>query len=468
MGAEVVQFVDSISATATIRLTVSLAPWKVLLAGTDVAPPPFRRATAQTLLMDGAIIPAAAYDNRVVRLHLQLKTNDPTVSATQLQLLHRELDRATNIIRWQPVPTLPPVYFKTFRSPDYDPGASDPGINLHDITLAIPAEPFAIGHRVDISPVAVSNDPNAANGRFMDITGVTGDVETPLRISIPGSAVVNRQSLFAIRRRGTPSAAPFFLQAESMTQGTDTSVTGATDGTGGGASPSGAGSNSSATTFATNTLTPVRLSTTAFPSSPSVDARGTYRVFMRVRPATAGGIFQIKLEHGIRAIQNPTVTTAVTTTTYTMVDLGLVQIPEGVDPVTDGPGGATLQVVGIPFKLYAQRTGGSGNLNWDYLMLVPADDKLGIISWGSTTPTNFIVDSSSRSVYGVDGSNRVSDIASVGLTSEFPGISPNGGTNRLVYLNDVSPNGGSDAVSSTVTLTCSYWPRYLAVRPVST
>jgi hypothetical protein len=189
---------------------------------------------------------------------------------------------------------------------------------------------------------------------------------------------------------------------------------------------------------------------------------------MRVRPVTAGAIFQIKLRHGIRAIDNPTVTTTVTTATYTMVDLGLVQIPEGVDPVTDGPGGATLQVVGIPFTLYAMRTSGSGNLNWDYMMLVPADDKLGIISWGSTTPTNFVVDGDSRSVYGIDASNRISDIGSVGLTSEFPAISPTGGTNRLFYINDVSPNGSSDAVATTVTLTCSYWPKYLSVRPVST
>jgi hypothetical protein len=468
VGNERVQFVDSIVETATVRLSLTTAPWRVLFVGTDVSPPQLRRATVSTMLADGALIPAVAYDNRVVRLHLQLDDKTPAAAATALQALRRELDRPSNILRWQPEPTLSPVYFKTFRSPD-TVDAIDHGINLFDFTCEIPAEPFSLGHRVDVTPVAVSNDPNAgASGRFMDITAPQGDTETPLRISVTGSAVASRQGLFAMRRRGTVSSLPLFTQCETLTQGTDTSVTGATDGTGGGASPSGAGSNSSATTFATNTLTPVRLSTTAFPTTPSVDVRGTYRVFVRVRPATAGGIFQIKLEHGIRAIQNATVTTTVTTTTYTMVDLGLVQIPEGIDPITDGPGGATLAVVGIPIKLYAQRTGGSGNLNWDCLYFIPADDRLCLVSWGSTAPTSFVLDGISRTIYGIDGSGRIADIGQTAFSGDFPSITP-GITNRLVYINDTTPNpGSSDAVSTSVTLTASYWPRYLSVRPVGT
>lgn len=468
MGTDRIQFVDSISPTAGVRLNLSAAPWSVLFSGTDINPPNLRRATVSTLLADGALVPAAAYDNRVVRLHLHLDSQSPDVNVTQLQALRRELDRPTNILRWQPDTTLQPVYFKTLRSPD-TVDQVDHGINLFDLSLEIPAEPFALGHKVDLAPVSVSNDPNSgSNGRFMDITNVQGDTETPLRISVAGSAVVNRQSLFAVRRRGTVSSLPLFIQCETLTQGTDTTVTGATDGTGGGASPSGAGSNSSATTFVTNTMTPVRLSTSAFPTTPSVDVRGTYRVFARVRPATAGGIFTIKLEHGVRAIQNKTVTTAVSTTTYTMVDLDLVQLPEGIDPITDGPGGATLAVVGVPLKLYAQRISGSGNLNWDCLVFVPADDRLCFVSWGTTAPTSFVLDGISRTIYGVDGSGRIADIGQTGFAGDFPSISP-GITNRLVYLNDTSPNPSSaDAVSTTVSLTGSYWPRYMSVRPGST
>lgn len=464
MTLERIQFVDSISSTATVRLSLSAEPWRVLLAGTDVSPPPLRRSVVSTLLADGSIIPAASYDNRTVTLHLQLDASSPDVAATQIQLLHRELDRQTNILRWQPEPSLPAVYFETFRSPDTT-DVVDHGINLYDFTIAIPAKPFSLGERENLSNAVVSNDPNAGSGRFFDIAAGTikGDVEVPLRVTIAGSSVVGRQSLFATRRRGTPSAAPYALQAETLTMGTDTTVVGATDASGGGASPSGAASNSVQTTFSNNGYI-VRLSTTAFPAAPSVDARGTYRVLAKVRGATS--VFTMKLEHGIRAIQNNSVTATLTSNVYTYVDLGLVQMPEGVDPITDGPGGLPLSVVGVPLKFYATRVSGAGFLIWDHFLLVPADDKFGIVQWGSTTPTSFVIDGASRSIYGVDGSGRVADIGSTAITGDFPTVSPNV-ANRVSYVNDVTPNmSTSDPVASTVTLALSYWPRYLTVRPV--
>ena len=465
MGVERIQFVDSISATATVRLTLSQAPWTVLVNGTDASPPPLRRAVAQTLLTDGAIIPAAAYDNRTIRLHLQLKTSDTTVSATQLQLLHRELDRPTNILRWQPDPALPPVYFRTFRAPDYDPGGTDHGIKLFEFMVSIPAEPFALGLMETITPVAISNDPAAgSNGRFMDITAVKGDVETPLIIKVPGASVTGKQGLFAIRRRGTPSAMPFFLQTEAMTMGTDTATSANTS------AHSGAGNNNVTCTFATNTTSVVRLSTTTFPASPSVDVRGTYRVFGRFSSGTTSFSAAGILEHGIRATRNAEVTwTQLIGGTYqAMIDLGLIQIPEGFDPVSNGPDGVALSVVGVPLKLYVRRISGSGNFVSDYLLFVPADDKMSIVNWGVSSPSQFVFDGTSRAVYGLDGSGRVDDIAAAYFVGDPPMVSPTAVTNRLVYVNDVSPtNSVSDGVATTVTLSPFYFPRYLSVRPVA-
>jgi hypothetical protein len=459
-GFERVEFVDSVSATATIRLSLTTAPWRVLFAGTDVSPPPLKRVVAPTMLTDGTPIAASAYDNRVVTLRLQVDATDPVTAQTQIQVLRKELDRPTNVIRWQPEPTVPAVYFLTYRSPDTS-DSIDHGINLHEFTVQIPAQPFAYGLKTDLSAAVVSNDPNAANGRFFDITGVKGDVETPLRLTIP-SSVVSRQSLFAMRRRGTPSAAPFLVQAESMTQGTDTTVTVATDSAGGGASPSGAASNSSATTFATNTFVVPRLTATV-PASPSVDARGTYRVFARVRCLSVAN-FRMRITHGARQINNTLKTYTLPTNIYTMVDLGLVQIPEGVDPVTDGPGGANLSVVGVSVVVHADRLTGANPLIWDYLLFVPADDAMFIIKWGDTAPTTFVIDGTSKTVYGIDGSGRIADIDSVDYVGlGWPTVSP-GVTNRLYYINDVQPSPlSTDIVSSTVTINGSYWPRYLAV-----
>jgi hypothetical protein len=464
MAGEVIEFVDSVSASAAVRLSLTTSPWRVIFNGTAVPPPPLRRSIAQTLLQDGAFIPATAYDNRVLTLRLQHDGTSATAAATAVQVLNRELDRETNILRWQPEPLIPAVYFRTFRSPDYDPQI-DHGLDLFEFTVQVLAEPFALGLPVTVTPIVVSNDPAAgSNGKFFDIASVQGDVETPLMVKVPGASVTGKQALMAVRRRGTIGAAPFLLQAEAMTQGTDTATLANNS------IYSGSGNNSSSTSFSTVTTSAIRLSTATFPASPSVDARGTYRVFLRCWGANTGASFGIILRHGVRAVNNTecVVTQLIGGTYLTMADLGLVQIPEGFDPISDGPTGVGLQINGIPLSVLIRRISGSGAFISDYLLFVPADDSLGIVKWGTSSPSAFVFNGISRSVYGLDASGRVADITSAGFVGGPPTITP-GITNRVVYINDVSPqNSTSDLVSATVTVSPFYWPRYLSVRPTST
>src|SRR4030095_14840426 len=67
-----------------------------------------------------------------------------------------------------------------------------------------------------------------------------------------------------------------------------------------------------------------------------------------------------------------------------LLDLGTVPIPVGTDPVTVGPVGVDQQIptLGIQMQLWASRPSGTGNLDWDYLVLIPADDRLAIVSTG--------------------------------------------------------------------------------------
>jgi hypothetical protein len=463
MAGEVIEFVDSVSASATVRLSLTTSPWRVIFEGTSVPPPPLRRSVAQTLLADGGYIPASAYDNRVITLRLQYRGTAGPASATAVQALNRELDRESNILRWQPDSTLPAVYFRTFRSPDYDP-QTDHALDLYQMTVQIVAEPFAVGLMVTVTQVVVSNDPAAAQGMFFDVTSVQGDVETPLLIKVPGASVTNRQSLFAVRRRGTPSAMPFLLQAEAMTLGTDTTIiTGGSDW-----SPSATNSDTTDTSFSTVSTIATRLSTATFPASPSVDARGLYRVFARVGANTSAANFDFTLRHGIRLIDN-TATRFLSTATgiQTHVDLGLVQIPEGFDPVTDGPTGVAVAAVGIPLALRTARINGS-NQYTDYLLFVPADDCLAIVKWGSSSPTSFVFNGITRSVYGLDNSGRFTDIQSAGFVGGPIMVSP-GVTNRVIFINDVNPTPATnDGLTKTIDLSPFYWPRYLSVRPTST
>jgi hypothetical protein len=463
MAFDRIEFVDSISDTATVRLSLSNAPFSLLLNGTDVSPPALRRVTVNTLLSDGSIIPAAAYDNRTIVLHIQCDAPTPVLAAQYVQRLNQELDRPNNVLRWQPEPTLPAVYFKTFRAPDYTQSV-DHGINLFDFTITIQAEPFAYGVRENSpSTVTINNDPAAgSNGKFFEISGVKGDVETPIMMTF-GGGINSHQSVFGMRRGGTPSAAPLFLQAEAMTVGTDTAT--AANNT----AYSGSGNNNAVTTFSTSTdITVARLTASVFPAGASTDVRGTYRVFARVNASTTGGTFQIRIYHGQRNVIQDSNNLVMSSIAFPrMVDLGLIQLPEGFDPVNTGPTNSQIPVAGTRIQLSATRLAGSGSLIWDYLMFVPANDRFCLINWGGVNPFSYVLDGYSRSVYGLNSSGQVVDIGAASFTGDIPYVAP-GVTNRFVYINDVTPSPiVTDPVSGTCTLDWAYWPRYLYVRPVA-
>lgn len=470
---ERIQFVDSISANPVVRLSLSIAPWGVLKDGTSIPPPPLTRAINSTLLQDGAVIPAAAYENRTLNLHLELDANDPLTSATQLQKLHWELNRPSNILMWQPEPSLPAMYFKTYRAPDYT-AEIDYGINRYDVQLQLPAEPFAFGLKEDFGPVVVSSDITAgSNGRYFDLTNIKGDVEVPLQLRFVGSEVANRQTVFGVRRRGTPSAMPLFLQAEAMTQGTDT----ATSAQGSAYNPT-SGNNTSITTFASSQALAQRLSSAVFPASASVDVRGTYQVFFRGLPTFGGttnplnpNIVTVELRHGVRAIRNKSVTLqrVISLQSIPLKELGLVQIPEGNDPVTNGPDGAALSTAGVPLSIWMSQSASTEDMLMDHLFFVPADDKYCVVSWSASVPTTYVLDGTNRAIYGLDGSGNITDTLSTSFVGDTPYASP-GVTNRIVVIRDVSPDNSNiaDGPSASLTISGSYWPRYLTVRPLTT
>jgi hypothetical protein len=462
--ASVLRFVDSVSSTPTVRLNLNdWSIWRLLVEGTEFPPPPLRRAVAQTLLSDGGTIPSAAYDMRVIRLNLYVRGTADNV-ATQVQNLMRELDRPNNVLQWQQE-TTQPVFFRTFRtSADsvVDHGPIDGTGKRLEVELL--AEPFAYGLREDpvVAQTVNFNPAAGSNGGFFDIAAasIKGDVETPVKMTFP--AALTGQSLLSVRRRGTPSGTPFLLQAESMTPSTDTS-TQAND-----AAFSGSGNNWTRTTFATVATLAGRLSITTFPASPSVDVRGTYRVFGRMRHTVSGDTIKVRVQ--IAPAQIPTSEGTVTLpagTGIAMVDLGLCSIPASPDPVIDMVTGTEIAAVGTEVQLLASRTG-SGNLDVDFLLFVPADDRLAFLDWGSFTPaTDWVLDGFNEVVYGRDASGRVE---TTGSTATYiggaPMLTPNR-DHRIFWIYDVEP-ASPTTIGTTTSISLSYWPRYLAIRPAST
>jgi hypothetical protein len=333
--------------------------------------------------------------------------------------------------------------------------------------LEIPAEPFAYGLlETPVSGVTVSTDPAAgSNGCFVDVTGVKGDVESPAIIRWPASAIADDQeTIFAVRRRGTPSSAPFLIQAEAMTQGTDT-ATQVND-----ANFSGSGNNYSRTTFATNATMVSRLQVLTVGSA-GVDLRGTYRVLVRYDKSVSGDGINLQLVWGpdsFGTVFNDVVATRSTTSTTT-ADLGLISIPSGVDPVY-GPDGVELPVSNTCLlQLRAQRTSGSGTIDFDFLVLVSADDRFGIVHWddAASSPTDhWILDANGTVAHARNASSQVISTAAPQISSGLPMLTPNQ-SNRIYMLRSTRP-GDTWSLTTVTPVSVSYFPRYLTVRPAST
>lgn len=454
------QFVDSIATTPTIRLDLTLPPWSVQ-AGTEFPPPELRRAAVSTLLADGERYPAAAYRNRTLTLEIRVESLGDDATATALQSLYRELDRPCNILRYQPG-TSAPVFFRTFRCPPSEV-VWDPVDKR--VVVKIPAEPFAYGAKETVGPVTVNNNPASTNGLYLDLPAVKGDVETPLRMTMPVAVnltIDGMISLFAVRRRGTPSAAPFLLQAEAMTVGTDTTLQANS------ATMSGSGQNYIRTTFTSLSTLSQRAIMSTWPAVDSVDVRGRYRVYANVKKSVAGDAIDVQMRWGYAGtpgqIVGPTVRLGAHTDRH-LVDLGLISYPAGPDPVVDGFSGAPLLVSGQAFALHASRTG-SGTLDWDYVVFVPADDRVCLVDWGNSqrgAGESVVVDGTTETVYPVTSTGVVYGGPPSAVAGGFVAVSP-GVTNRVYFIRSVGP---FDQLADTTAITVDYWPRYLYVRPVA-
>lgn len=458
----VVQFVDQISATPTVRLDIA-ATWRVQRES-DLSPPPLDRAYAGSLLVDGRPVTAAAYGNRVVTLVLKLRDADATEdqAAAAVQAFARELNRPSNFLRWQPG-TSNPVFFRTLRS---ELGQVYWDAVQKRCVVAIPAEPFGYGLKVTLSPATVNNDPAAgSNALGFDIAGasILGDVETPLFLKVTSSASVvaagRVTSLLAVRRTGTPSVVPFIWQIEASS-GFDADTTLQANS----AAMSGAGQNYTRTTFAVSASLITRAQWGTWPVTASLDMRGTYRAFLRCRKNGAGTVtVNLTVTNSSASVSGPIVD--IPDTVLRWRDLGLVSIPIGADPIVDGYSGAPLTVGGLSWNIAAQRTTGAATLDLDALVLVPADDRFALIKWPSATAaTEFVIDPAGSQVYALGASGQVIGVQPVEVAGGLPMVTP-GQAARVVWMLDAgTTSNAGDSVTATTAITPYYWPRYLYVR----
>ena len=462
----VLRFVDSIQASPTVRLDLNLATaWKAQFEGTRFGVPPMRRSVTSSLLRDGDYVGESAYGNRELELVLELRSTTDDAASTQLQLLQRELDRPTNLLQYTPDGVTNTVFFQTFRT---SPESVRFDLTRKQATVIILAKPFAVGLREDLSPITINNNPAAgSNGLFCDLTGIKGDVGTPLFIEYADGGGGLTRSGFAVGVRTGASPYPnLFYQAEVMNQSTDTTS---------GADAAMSGGSRSRCTFATNTTLTGRLSA-GVPSltvPAGAENWGVYRVFARVAQTVAGDVINMAVKVGNGAYNKAV--TIKSQTQAQLVDLGVVDATAGLT-TTGGFAAAEYRIEAQDALVVgAQRVSGSGSLDIDYLVFVPADECFG--AW-----TAFANVASATHLAVIDGPNEAAYIATalsggtpgrirgagVAITGRLPLVRP--GDNRLVIV-EASKGGTApttNSLTTSISMTIRYWPRYLLVRPVST
>jgi hypothetical protein len=461
--AGIIQFVDAISASPTVLLDLNSQISGLLVAreGIDLSPPPLRRSVVSSMLADGETQPAAAYGNRLVKLPVLLRKTTATAQATALQALAAQLNKPANILKVQLDGASAPVFFRTFRAPDYTLKMLRLLlVGSTAVDLDIPAEPFALGLRETVSgsPFTVTNNPAAgSNGLFLDVAGVKGDVPTPLHMTT-STSLVSETCLVAVRRHGIPANSVWFQQAEAMSQSTDT-TTQAND-----ATYSGAGNNFSRTTFATTATDAQRLvgslPSNSLGSTQVVEYRGQYRMWARVKKTVSGDTITVHARINGKDFDAVTLASG---TGFQWVDLGTLQLPYGQPARYDGYG--TELGSGIAdFRPFAARLAGTGSLDWDYFLILPADEEYASVTWPAAPFDVQVFDGPGDGVYTKSNASGVDYV--VGATSTtFPDyrgqladVAPNQ-TNRVFFVKLFA------AVTSTTVITATYWPRYLMVAP---
>lgn len=317
-----------------------------------------------------------------------------------------------------------------------------------------------------------------SNGNYFDVTGVKGDVETPLFMEFIRNSSATATMYFATSRRGNPVRRPFVVQVEALSVNTDTTKQNFD------AAFSGGGSqNWARCTFATTTPMASRfgLNYTQWPLTTDNEIIGQYRVFVRVRrnDATATAMqmrYTFTPASSSTATNGPTVTSwTAGATEFALVDLGLITIPS-VDVPPDyglGPSGDPLATqLFDAFSIQAARISGSANLDFDYVLFVPADDRTLVLKSEAGTPAWEInVDGYNEQVYaryrgsGDFADGTVAAARQVEAAGGFPLVTPGSQVNRIYYLSRAQH--GSHIITGSATVRASYWPRYLNLRPAT-
>lgn len=435
MAADVLKFVTGPSSSPTTRLDVS-SETKWFVRQFDAPPPPLRRSLSVNAMTDGGYVSSSSYEPRTLTLVLDVVGSSMDDASTEFQKLARELDRETNYLMYQPVGATSPVFFSTYRSsPDAVEWWAISSV-ARRVQVTILAEPFAVGP----AESAFSNSVGlgAPNGAALDLSTIKGDVPAPLSVTI-GTAPYGG---FLAISQSPPTS--WWFEAESATAGTDTGAAAADA-----AMSPATGNTYRRTTFATTSMA------TRLTISNAMSA-GAYRCYAIIRRTDNTSVINVKRASAFTDDPGGASVATPLTSSRAIVDLGMFYVspPSGYSPIG---------TFSIPIQ--AERVSGTGNIDWDAILLVPADDAF-IIWSGATNGTGSIALNAYYDVVGqtITAAPGYKLISSVG---GLPRVSA-GSTPRLYWHAWTASTYTTPSFATSFQFDAVYLPCYLHVRPAST
>lgn len=472
------KFVDRVSAAPVTTFDMNRSDETVVLnfgETFDISPPPKKRSITTNSMTDGGLLTSSAYENRVLNFTVSIQGSFADKSA-RLAALKAQLSKPNNLIMYTPkAGTIPPVFFRTMIGDDYSFTPRRYNEPWH-IACKLIAEPFAISEMVThTSGAVVTNNPaSGTNPARLDFTGIVGDVAAKPLVKITSSVLTGLKNRpIWIGQRTTGLFFDNWKQAESATLLTDATTWTA------GNNASGGSPNMVAVSFNTSTAMVGRLQANFTHGASTRDAlRGLYRVFVRAGTGNDGSTFKMRwaVPQGNTWIRGRSRTAILSsdTTKRTLVDLGIIAHPPYEVPEEIGYSGLAPGAESIWMNLDIELVTGD-NLDLDYLYLMPADERLCVVSCATTDGGNgaqaLILDGPNDMTYGSDTTtiNLFDSSVNNRLIHNAFGLVPRQGflpmlkpgvTNRWFILQE------NAQVTETLTFDVHYWPNWLEVAAI--
>lgn len=461
------------AATATTLLDMNRVNGKMVLdmgKGFDISPPELKQSFANNSLLDGARLTASAFENRVLKFSLGFQ-GTLTERIAMIAAVNKELHKPKNLIMYRPHPSATPVYFRTMRSDQYSVINRGGAAEVWGMDLEVVAEPFAIGERLQpFVATTASNDAAAStNSQRLDFPTIVGDVPSPafVHIEFPSGMRLDRFDTFYLASR-TRNNVNFHSNKQFASGDLSASV---------GDSfmfsvANASGGQAAATNFAANNTLAARASFTCDNITDAFSLRGRYRMLMRVHSSVVPSSFAVRLKDlrfGTEEIYSKTlIWNADTTANWDHLDFGVFVHPPYEAPEEFGYSGEVpgYAVGDMAFTLHAQRLSGTGNFEFDFVTMLPADESLMMFSTHQVQ-SDVVLDGPNEMVYGMWSSSPFDKTDSnwykidqgnglMPWRGAIPDLVPNA-PNSWFFFN----NRGE--MADNFIFNVYYWPRWLEV-----